>query len=132
MLSSIISVASNVLYGTPILTKPNVANKTDHLGPTTSTPKTQAATKPSGDVISQLNEQNDKLDKIMQKLVKLDQIDHIEEKLEKVSETVAKFNNRISDVERKLTENSAARRPGGEHRSRERPEETRENIRVAM
>lgn len=67
MLSSIISVASNVLYGTPILTKPNVANKTDHLGPTTSTPKTQAATKPSGDIISQLNEQNDKLDKIMQK-----------------------------------------------------------------
>lgn len=39
---------------------------------------------------------------------KLDQIDHVEEKLKKASETFAKFDNRISDVERKPTENSAA------------------------
>lgn len=62
VLSSIISAASNVLYGTPILTKPNVANKTDPLGPITSTPKTQMATNCSWDVCSQLKEQNDILD----------------------------------------------------------------------
>lgn len=62
VLSGIISAASNVLYCTHILTKPNMANKTDPLGPITSTPKTQMATNSSGDVCSQLKEQNDKLD----------------------------------------------------------------------
>lgn len=62
-----------------------MANKTDPLGPITSTPKTQMATNSSGDVCSQLKEQNDKLDiyKIMKKLVKLDQTDHIEKKWKK-------------------------------------------------
>ncbi|KAK3096885.1 hypothetical protein FSP39_004385 [Pinctada imbricata] len=98
---SIISAASQVLYGTPV--RPSTSNTHD-LGPGTSTPMSAAPSE--GVVMATLVEQSEQLKCIMQRLSKLDKIDTIEQKLTDMNLQMSRFEGRIQEIEQKTKQNS--------------------------
>ena len=106
ILSSLISGANRVLYGTPL----GSARPRD--GPVTSTPVSPLSSGAHPDeVVARLNEQSAKLDIIMEKLSKLDCIEQIETKLNDLDAKVSQFDARIIQIENanKLCEDIAKR-----------------------